>query len=532
MPTSKKPRRPRPKPAMVLDITQLIAVLAEEIEAGLGFEEAVEVLEDIGSAPLRPGSLDTIMAGILQPESERVAEACGVILTALLAEWDDLSRGGVAAAGGRIGQAREAALALLANPSLDVMRLLRLMDIFGDAGVEPGPALDQAIQARIAGAAKLADAGPEAVAAALEQMAEVAGDDPFVIHALCQERLARMPPDALAKLYAAMAGAPKIAMRMAALGLAMELPPDRAAEVLTVIGRSGRLPAPWPARMGRLRRWAPPAWQDLLDVALPASGKPEAKPPAPLTIRRIVYAVPDGAGAESFFIQASKGRKTVMASVLLKEGHGIKEVMLDEEMTPMQAAQMLDHVTKALATAEVSLDFLTLRLSVALQDGLQHGAMPPFAFLPCSEMLGLTALQPEPRETDALIESLLATIPVEELVPEAQKEARERVVQSLDAMLPSWFEESEAVSAVLRGVRQRQKREEAILHQILPARRALWARRCAWLAAGLREEAEHIDAAWDFALAASDLLGDVPLADIPLACAIARASVQAAAARR
>lgn len=532
MPTSKKPRRPRPKPVMLLDITQLIAVLAEEIEAGLDLDEAVEVLEDIGSAPLRTGSLDTIMAGILQPESERVAEACGVILTALLAQWDDLSRGGVAAAGGRIGHAREVALALLANPSLDVMRLLRMMEIFDDAGVEPGPALERAFQDRIAGAATLADAVPEAVAAALEQMAEVADDDPFVIHALCQERLARMPPDALAKLYAAMAGAPKIAMRLAALGLAMELPPDRAADVLTVIGRSGRLPAPWPARMARLRRWAPPAWQALLDAALPASGKPVAKPPAPLTIRRILYAVPDGVGAESFFIQASKGRKNVMASVLLKEGHGIKDVMLDQEMTPIQAMLMLDLVAKELPTAEVSLDFLTLRLSAALQDGLQHGAMPPFALLPCSEMLGLTALEPEHRETAALIESLLATIPAEEMLPQAQKEARERVVQSLEAMLPSWFEESEALSAALRGAKQRQRREEAILQQILPARRALWARRCAWLAAGLQAEAEYPDTAYDFTLAAADLLGDVPLADIPLARAIARASVQAATERR
>ena len=92
----------------------------------------------------------------------------------------------------------------------------------------------------------------------------------------------------------------------------------------------------------------------------------------------------------------------------------------------------------------------------------------------------------------------------------------------------SWFEAGEAVEGLLRPLRTRKRRIEAVSAQLLPARRSFWGERCAWMAATLKESAEDGDSTWsDFALVARDLLGERPLHAIPLATRIASAMVEA-----
>ena len=92
----------------------------------------------------------------------------------------------------------------------------------------------------------------------------------------------------------------------------------------------------------------------------------------------------------------------------------------------------------------------------------------------------------------------------------------------------SWFEAGEAVEGLLRPLRTRKRRIEAVSAQLLPARRSFWGERCVWMAATLKESAEDGDSTWsDFALVARDLLGERPLDAIPLATRIASATVEA-----
>jgi len=93
---------------------------------------------------------------------------------------------------------------------------------------------------------------------------------------------------------------------------------------------------------------------------------------------------------------------------------------------------------------------------------------------------------------------------------------------------PTWFEAGEAVEGLLRPPKTRKRRIEAVLTQLLPARRLFWAERCALIAATLKEAASEGDSTWsEFALVAQDLVGAKPVDTIPLARRIAAATVEA-----
>ena len=84
------------------------------------------------------------------------------------------------------------------------------------------------------------------------------------------------------------------------------------------------------------------------------------------------------------------------------------------------------------------------------------------------------------------------------------------------------------MEGLLRPLRTRKRRIEAVSAKLLPPRRSFWGERCAWMAATLKESAEDGDNAWsDFALVARDLLCERPLDAIPLATRIASATVEA-----
>jgi len=72
------------------------------------------------------------------------------------------------------------------------------------------------------------------------------------------------------------------------------------------------------------------------------------------------------------------------------------------------------------------------------------------------------------------------------------------------------------------------RRIDAVMTQLLPARRIFWAERCAWMAATLNEAASEAETAWiEFALVARDLIGGKPLDAIPLARRAAAVTVEA-----
>ena len=129
-----------------------------------------------------------------------------------------------------------------------------------------------------------------------------------------------------------------------------------------------------------------------------------------------------------------------------------------------------------------------------------------------------------------LVEALIADLPSARTDTAAAQAAHQASVSWEEEFetLASWFEAGEDVEKLLQPLKTRKRRIEAVSAQLLPTRRKFWAERCAWMAATLKEGAAEGDDTWcDFALVARDLVGQRPLAEIPLAARIAAATVEA-----
>jgi hypothetical protein len=130
----------------------------------------------------------------------------------------------------------------------------------------------------------------------------------------------------------------------------------------------------------------------------------------------------------------------------------------------------------------------------------------------------------------AIVETLIADLPPERTGTAAAQSAHRASAKWEEKFetVTSWFEAGETVEDLLRSLRTRKRRIEAISTQLLPAKRKFWAERCAWMAATLKECAGEGDVTWsEFALVARDLVGGTPLNAVPLARRIAVATVEA-----
>ena len=94
----------------------------------------------------------------------------------------------------------------------------------------------------------------------------------------------------------------------------------------------------------------------------------------------------------------------------------------------------------------------------------------------------------------------------------------------------SWFEQSEALSAIVRGAGTKRQRKDTVLRDILPARRVRWAELLAWTSKAAEDEVEGKECL-AFALVARELLGDRPPSQISIAVWIAKQTVAASTGR-
>jgi len=147
-----------------------------------------------------------------------------------------------------------------------------------------------------------------------------------------------------------------------------------------------------------------------------------------------------------------------------------------------------------------------------------------------AETLGLGPLPPESIPPSVMAELLIAELPAERTDAAAAQRAHRASARWEEKFetIATWFEAGEAVEGLLRPLKTRKRRIEAVLTQLLLARRLFWAERCAWIAATLKEAASEGDSTWsEFALVAQDLVGAKPVDTIPLARRIAAATVEA-----
>lgn len=520
-------------------IAQLAKVIGRELESGVGpSEEALAagpILAEAGATTEIVGSL-LAQARRKRPDG-RMIEAYAFMLEGALGTLRLHANGGDVRADHAIAEVRNRLDHALGKGRVAPEVLMLMARAFARAELDPGRPLQEAMMSAMDAPSPSMSAAlrPEGISAHFAELAAALDNDPFAIYAELATMAAAFPAEHHAAMAGALAMSDNEAVREAAMGFAFSPHPGVASAALAAVSQQGRgrlVSSKVVDRLVRMRPWLSQTRRANIDTAIRAL-RPKAAPPLPVErweIRSVLASLCDGAGAQSLFALAKRGRRFALASLLVKSEVGVADAWVRDGITKAEADALITQIVAGAEAVEISIGLLEQRLADALAINVAHDVPPPFALLQVAETLGLGPLHPENILPLALVEVLIASLPPEwtnTTSAVAAHPASAKWDQQFE-ILGSWFEAGEAVERLLQPLRTRKRRIEAVAAQLLPAGRIFWAERCAWMAATLKEGADEGDYTWlDFALVARDLAGERPLASIPLAGRIAAATVEA-----
>lgn len=420
---------------------------------------------------------------------------------------------------------------------LDPALLLVVLQQYGAAKLPPGESLRELMGGLMERAEEFGR-GAQPGASPAEHFADLVretGGDPFLIQGEMARFGLAFPEDHRAAMAHASLTAEQPAMREASIGWLLDegaMVRATALDTLAGLAARGDISPVMLRRLIGLRNWLPEGERSSLDSVIQACRRKEvACAPLPAaTILDVAASGIDGAGAQSFFVLVKEGRKHAVASLLVKFGVGIPDAWVQHGLTKREADSFLMRIEHELELFDASAPHLAAALAHFLAIGLERGKAPPFGLLDFVETAGLSAVNPGRISVDALIDSLLEAIPPARRRPASvNKAVKDSALWAEDyAFTDHWFEDDETVSHALSAKKRMSdaKRMDLLLADIMPARRLRWAEIIGWTAAMLRQEEANAD--WpDFALVASELLGERPLAEISVMARIAWASVEA-----
>lgn len=450
------------------------------------------------------------------------------------------ANGGCSEAPSALEHVQQVVLRELEQGCEDPNLLMLVIRAFAQAQIDPGESLRRAVMKAMEGRA-MTDMGfatPAEAEAELLEIAKALDHDPFAVHAEISLSAAAFSAKQRLEFVTALAGSRIPAIREAALGFVLDLDAAVGRAVLDVlVGTAGRavISSTLIERLVRLRPWVTQDRRPAIDAALRAL-RPKAVEPAATALpemKALLVTLTDGAGAQSVFALAKLGRRHVIASILIKAEIGIAEALLGEGMPKAEADRLISMIKQEADARPVSAGFVKQVLAAALTTNLAQGRPPPFGLVQVLEILGLGALHPNAQSSTEVAQRLLATADTQDMPIGVDTNAMLMVAEATLPILNSWFEAGEEVDALLARQRSKAGKLATIYAEILPARRSFWAERCAWTAAVLMDRPAKPD--WlgsFFAQAALDFAGSTPLANIPLAELIARATIAAHAASR
>ena len=518
-------------------ITQIAKIIGRELESDAGpSEEALAA----GAILAEAGATTEIVGRLLaeahrKRPNERMVHAYAFMLEAALGTLRLQASGGDIGADHAIAEVRKRLDYALPKGGVAPDVLMLVARAFARAELDPGRALQEAMMSAMEAQSPPAALSPEDISDHFAELAATLDNDPFAIYAELATTAAAFP----AEHHAAMAGALAIsdseAVREAALGFAFSSDPEVSSAALVAVSQQGRgrlVSSKVVDRLVRMRPWLSETRRANIDTAIRAL-RPKTAPPLPIEqweIRKVLASLCDGAGAQSLFALAKRGRRFMLASLLMKTEVGVADAWVRDGMTKAEADVLITQIVAEAEAVEVSIGLLEQRLADALAINVARDVPPPFGLLQVAETLGLGPLHPEGISPLEIVEALIADQPAERTDTTAALAAHRASVkweQEFET-LASWFEAGEAVERLLQPLRTRKRRIEAVSTQLLPTRRTFWAERCAWMAATLKEASDEGDHIWrEFALVARDLAGERPLEAIPLAARIAVATVEA-----
>src|SRR5499427_5672768 len=520
-------------------ITQIAKMIGRELESGAGPNEgALAAGPMLAEAGATTELVDRLLAEARRKRpNDRMIDAYAFMLEAALGTLRVQANGGNVEADQAIAEVRRGLDYALAKDGIALEVLMLVARAFARAELDPGRALQEAMMSAMEAqsASMPAAPRPQDIADHFAELAAALDNDPFAIYAELAITAAAFPAEHRAAMAGALAISDAAAMREAALGFAFSPDPAVSSAALMAVSqqaRRGLVSSKLVDRLVRMRAWFSETRRPTIDTTI-RELRPKAALPLPVQrpeIRSVLASLCDGAGAQSLFVLANRGRRLALASLLVKSEIGVADAWVRNGMTKAEADAVIAQIVAGAEAVEVSIGLLEQRLADALAINVARDVPPPFGLLQVAETLGLGPLHPEIISPTAMVETLIADLPPERTDKAAALAAHQASAKwELEfETLASWFEAGEAVERLLQPLRTRKRRIEAVAAQLLPTRRRFWAERCAWMAATLREGADEGDSTWsDFALVARDLLGEPPLEGIPLATRIAAATVEA-----
>lgn len=484
----------------------------------------------------RPGlCLDALAQFARLPGGPEHALAAGYV--ALIEAWLTALRLMADAGGEEAGDAivefqrRLAALADHADRNADTF--LALTVILGHAGIVATPAVESAM-------ARLADdlagetvGGPAGIGAVLDDLAPIAGEDPFALIEMLMETGHAMPAAAKAAMAAELAGRTDTS----AAGLLLLLHP--ASEVRRAVVRSltdiaRRLDGVTLRRLIAVRNWIPVGERGALDalireirvVGVDCAPWPGSR------LEEINATSIDGSGAQSFMIVTRAGRRRSLSCILVK--HGVRDAW-SAQQTKADIAATLSMARRESGLATASRHYLDCAIRHQLHLGLAAGVPPPAGLLEIAETIGATDWVPDRFDWRAGLQALSRALPQVVADPARRRRILERseAWTSSDVLQPSWFEEGPHVTRALTRFKRRDRSRgtDHVLATVVEPARDKWAEHFAWIAFRLRE-CQRPPSGWEeFTVLAAALADGDALADIPVMRAIAARSVDAAWSR-
>lgn len=114
----------------------------------------------------------------------------------------------------------------------------------------------------------------------------------------------------------------------------------------------------------------------------------------PWRLHRVLTSLPDGTGSQSIMGLCSRGKTRAIAVALIKQGHGVKDAYVIPCASRTEQERLLEQIEHSMPFHEVTPAYLKLAISLALADGLSHGAVPNAGLLDVAPMLGLGDITP------------------------------------------------------------------------------------------------------------------------------------------
>jgi len=408
-----------------------------------------------------------------------------------------------------------------------------LVSAFSRAGIDVGEDIRSAMDhAMIQTGADQQNLPTADVDEMLKDLVTACEGDPFLIHSQFAELTAAMPAELQLILLDGFVTADDSSLREAAIGwllseTAIALP---LASMMKETAKRGLIPASSVTNLMLIRNWVPEDRRRAIDAIIRAAravdSVPEKRPA--IQVRELLLSERDGAGAQSIFASIKQGRKNALVSILVKQGHGVRDAWVVHSLSRPEIEDMLDHIASEMSVHEATAEDTAMILSSAMADGPANSPTP-FGLVQAITLMGLSDVAPTFLSVEDLIASMLAEADAAETDAKAVKRAVRASGRWLatNPQIDSWFENGDDVAAAIKGKRKIEDRIAAIIEKVLEPKRAYWASVIAWSAFAQRGDGNGSD--WiEMALVAREMASERPLSEIPLARFIAVQTTEAA----